>query len=446
MVVSNLLDFGGLEEFAKSLAIGIQQYGHNVSVISTAWVPPNNQYLLKLRENNVTFIQLPKWLSLAVSDWSTKEKILVITLGLSAPLILLLGCGLFLLRRKTFKQSIVSAHNWLRGQLMSRIIGPDRRKPFVNLLLAWWRIHWRPDLIHIHGYTSTLLFILDWAYSKNIPVIYEEHQTPDAQFDWWKDFQKSINKATMVIGVSEKSAQALRDVCGVVRPTVVAYYMVADPADSGWEEVKEPEKFDHPIRVTTVARLYVTKGLTFLLEAIARVKIVHPTTQFEVYGDGPLREELLAYAEKLGLDGKEIFVGAFTNREELPLIMAKTDIYVMSSVLEGLPIALLEAMAYGRAIVTTPVGGIREVIEDGVNGILCEPRDPDCLARKICSLIEDPALRLELGHAARKTYMKGPFSPSSVCDHYVSIYQQAQSLLRNAETDTSNSSPRTSSL
>ena len=428
MVVSSLLEFGGLEEFAKDLAVGIQEHGHNVSVISTAWVPPNNQYLRSLREHQVTYIQLPKWLSLAASDWPTKEKIRGVVLVLLIPLILLLGLGLALFRRQPVGAAITSARNWLQGQLMRRVIGPDWRQPFVRLMLGWWRFYWKPDLLHIHGYTSTLLFVIDWAHAKKLPVIYEEHQTPDAQFDWWKDFGKSINKATIVVGVSEKSGQALREVCGVTRPVIVAYYMVADPYKEGWKDLTSQQDSREPLRISTVARLYVTKGLTYLLETIALVKAVHPTVQFRVYGEGPLRDELLAYAEKLGLDGKQIFVGAFTSREELSDIMARTDIFLMSSILEGLPISLLEAMSYGRAIVTTPAGGIREAIQDGVNGLICEARDPKCLASNVNCLVEDVDLRHKLGHAARQAYEQGPFSPNAVCNQYVSIYQQALSM------------------
>jgi glycosyltransferase involved in cell wall biosynthesis len=426
MVVSSLLEFGGLEEFAKDLAVGIQEHGHAVSVLSTAWVPPNNQYLRSLREHNVTYVQLPRWLSLAASDWETKEKMRAVALVVLFPLIVLLGFGAALVRRQPIGQSIASARNWMQGQLMRRVIGPDWRQPFVRLMLRWWRFNWKPDVLHIHGYTSTLLFVIDWAHAHKLPVIYEEHQTPDAQFDWWKDFKTSINKASIVVGVSEKSAQALREVCGVTRPVVVAYYMVADPYKVGWKDLTNPQ--ESQLKITTVARLYVTKGLTYLLETIALVKAVHPNAQFKVYGDGPLRDELLAYAEKLGLDGKQIFVGAFTSRAQLADIMAHTDIFLMSSILEGLPISLLEAMSYGRAIVTTPAGGIREAIQDGVNGLICEARDPKCLAANVNCLAEDAETRQKLGRAARLAYEQGPFSPNAVCNQYVSIYQQAMSM------------------
>lgn len=431
MVVSSMLDFGGLEEFMKNLAVGVQQAGQEVSVFSTTWVSPDNQYMRSLREHNIRVIQLPRWLSKLTTDWTTKEKVLARVMWLSTPIIFLLAIFVMLTRHKSWTQSYQSAHHGLQGFLMGRVIGPDQRRPFARLYLDWWRMRWNPDVIHIHGYTSTLLFVIDWAYQRRIPVVYEEHQTPDPQFDWWKDFKQSINKASMVVAVSEISAKALREVCGVTQPMTVAYYMVPDPYETGWVAGPDRDAGDGLIRITTPARLYVTKGLTYLLEAIVKVKKVHPNAQFKVYGDGPLRQELLDYAQKLGLDGSQIFVGAYTSREQLSQIMAQTDIFVMSSILEGLPIALLEAISYGHAVVVTPAGGIPEAIQDDVNGLMCQPRDPDCLAEKINCLIEDPTLRRRLARAARKTYEQGPFHPKAVSNHFVSIYQEVMTAKAN---------------
>jgi glycosyltransferase involved in cell wall biosynthesis len=424
MVVTNMNNFGGLEEFAKNLAINIQNQGHQVSVLSTVWVPPDNQYLKSLLKHNITYTQLPKWISIINTDWTTKEKIVRIMLALSLPIIILLAIGLSILKKRKWDEAYLSARNWAQGQWMNRIIGPDRRKPYVRLLLNWWQFHWHPEIYHLHGYTSNLLFVIDWAHAKNIPVVYQEHQTPDAQFDWWKDFSKTINKASLIVAVSEKSAQALKDVCGVTQPIEVIYYMVEDPKTLGWSANITPRQKDDLIRVSTFARLYVTKGLPYLLDAIVQVKSVHPNTQFKVYGDGPLHDELMDCSKQLGLDGNEIFVGAFTGREELNKIMSETDIYVMSSILEGLPIAMIEAMSYGSPMVVTAVGGIPEAIQDSVNGMVCEPGDARCLAQKICRLIEDPELRIKLGQAARKSYEQGPFHPLSVSSQYISAYQK----------------------
>jgi glycosyltransferase involved in cell wall biosynthesis len=422
MVFYDMQEFGGLEEYAVTLAVGLQQQGHAVSALSAAWVPPENQYLRRLRENRVSVAQPPRWLSHPASHWPAKEKMLALGMWLLHPLVWLLGAALYLRRGISWSACLSSAQGWLRRQVMTRIIGPDRRRRLARCLLSWWRMRWRPELLHVHGYTTNLLFAIEWAHARRVPVVYEEHQTPDAQFDWWKGFQHSINKATIVVAVSEKSATALRVVCGVTRPVVVRAPLLPDPIGVASQGVARASGRAGPVRVATVARLYVTKGLTYLLEAAALVRQSHPDTEFTVHGEGALREELVAYARELGLDGEAIFVGAFTDRSELARIMARTDIFVMSSILEGQPLGLVEAMAYGCPIVATRVGGIPELINDGVNGLLCDPGDSTALAQRIQRLIDDPSLRRQLGHAARESYETGPFQPSSVCRHFISIY------------------------
>jgi glycosyltransferase involved in cell wall biosynthesis len=412
MVLYDPQEFGGLEEYAATLAIGLQQRGHQVSVLSTTWAPPDNQYLRRLREHKVTVVQVPKWLSRPASHWPTKMRILAALVWLAGPLNFLLAGVLFLRRRCSWRQALTSAHGWLQGQLLSRFIGPDRYKPLARWLLNWWRWRWRPDLLHIQGYTRTLLFVIDWAATKNLPVVYEEHQTPDARFDWWQGFAASINQAARVIAVSETSAQALRIVCGVTQPIVVRNPLLPDPVASGWQKETHFPSGDEPLRITTVARL---------VEA--------------------LRQELLDYARQLGLAGEEIFVGAFTTRQELSRLMAHTDIFVMSSLLEGQPLSVVEAMSYGCPIVTTSVGGIPELIKDGVNGLLCQSKDPECLARNIRLLLEQPALRMQLGEAARRTYEQGPFQPAAVCDHFISIYREVLRTEQPEKGDSPNLTP-----
>ncbi len=437
MVVYSLEEFGGLEEIVATLTVGLQQQGHQISVLTTGWASPDNQYVRQLREHHIPLVQLPRWLSYPLSHWPTKEKILRGVMWLVRPLSYLLAGLLLLRKRESWAQSLASAQGWLQGQVMGRVIGPDRRQPFVRLLLRWWQFRWQPDLLHVQNfqsYTNSLFFVIDWADAHKIPVVYEEHQTPDPQFDWWQGVQQTINKAAIVVAVSEKSAQALRTVCGVTQPIVVANPIVTDPQHSKLpahakrsqtvEPAGEQPLRDQPLFVTTIARLYVMKGLPYLLEAIAQIKQTYPAIQFKVYGDGPLHQALLTQARQLGLDGAAIFVGMF-RRQALPAIMAQTDIFVLPSILEGLPLSIIEAMAYGCPIVATAVGGIPELIEDGVNGLLCQPADPVGLAQKIQALIEDSALRDRLGDTARQAYEHGPFQAAVVCDHFKLIYQQA---------------------
>lgn len=421
MILYDMQELGGLEEYTITLAMGLQQMGHEVSLLSTAWVPPANQYLARLRQTPVRFYQLPKWISLPASDWTTKEKILNGLTWLCIPLILLLGLAIMVAKRTSPVDAFQSARNWFRGHAMKRVIGPDWRKPFVRLMLAYWKATWQPNVLHIQGYTTSLLFVIDWAHANKLPIVYEEHQTPDPQFNWWQGFDKSINKADVVIAVSEKSAEGLRTICGVTRPIVVQGPLVPDPADVGFP-VRELAGGDVQVQLTAIARLFVTKGLVYLLDAFKAIKEKHPGASLKIYGEGPLREELAAHARGLGLDSAEIFAGAFTSRDELSLIMKQTGIFVMPSILEGQPVSLVEAMAYGRPIVATNVGGIPEIIQDGENGLLCVPADSICLVKQINRLLENSDLRSKLAEASRRSYEQGPFRPLSVCQNFLSVY------------------------
>lgn len=117
-------------------------------------------------------------------------------------------------------------------------------------------------------------------------------------------------------------------------------------------------------------------------------------------------------------------MGTFSGGE-LTRVMAETDVFLMSSVLEGLPLAIVEAMAYGRPIIATTVGGNAELIKHDVNGLLCPPRDPDCLSQQLRRMLGDANLRARLGLAARQSYEAGAFTPAAVARHHIDIYRQA---------------------
>ena len=420
-IVYEFQEIGGLEEVAVTLASALAKEGHTVKVVSTAWTPPENQYMQRLGRAGIDVVQPPKLLSRLMSDWTTKDRMVRGIAALLSPLVYLLAAPIAVVRR----QSISAAATGVRGRLtgiLGKLIHRDFRALYARAALWLLRLRWKPDIVHVHGYTSNLLFVNEWAKRQGIPAVYEEHQTPDAQFDWWNNFGDSVNQATRVIACSQVSADALRSVCGITRPIVVRKPILADPIAGGWSRNDAGDS--GAIRITTVARLYVTKGLCYLLDSIAEIVKEYPKAEFRVYGDGMLREELLAQAAKLGLDGEKIFVGPFS-RSDLSGIMANTDLFVMPSILEGQPQALLEAMAYGCPIVTTRVGGTPELITDGENGLLCERANVPDLTRAIRTMLADPALRVRLGRAARRSYESGPYQPAALSKHFSEIYRDS---------------------
>ncbi len=430
MILHDPQPFGGIEEYAVTLASALQQAGNAVSILSTTWIPPDNQYAERLRQAGIPLIQVPKRLSRLSSHWATKLRVLNVGMGFLTPLSWVLAAAVWLLRRRAWDQARHSARSWLRNLILSRLLARNYYRPLSLWLLAYWKTRWRPDVLHIHGYAANLLHILPWARARGVPTVYEEHQTPDAQFDWWDGSAGMIDQATRIVAVSDKSAEGLRHVCRVSKHINVVKRPMADPCGeegAGEEPVRRKRQ---PSLVATVVRLVEAKGLTYFLEAVASLRPEYPTVSFKVYGEGPLRDELLEYAKRLGLDGKEIFAGAFSTRSELDRILRLTDIFVLPSVLEGQPLALVEAMAYGCPIVATAVGGVPELIRHGVNGLLCPPGEGPPLAEAIARLLRDADLRAALGGAARASFKAGPFSPMAAAATVQAIYAEAVKIER----------------
>ena len=152
--------------------------------------------------------------------------------------------------------------------------------------------------------------------------------------------------------------------------------------------------------VGTVGRLAPQKGFVHLIKAIPSILRAHPQTRFLFAGEGPLKAELQALAEELGIADHCRFLGF---RRDIPKLLACYDIFVLPSLWEGLSITLLEAMAAGKAVVATNIKGNREVVSDGINGILCEPQNSKALAKAIIHLTKNREKARLLGERARQT-------------------------------------------
>lgn len=155
---------------------------------------------------------------------------------------------------------------------------------------------------------------------------------------------------------------------------------------------------DEAVVVTCVANLRPVKNHALLLRAAARLPAV-PSVHLLMVGGGPLRAELVALAGQLGLTERVHWLGS---RQDIPAILADTDIKVLASDWEGLPGALLEAMAAGCPVVATDVGGVSELLVNGETGFLTPPGDAEALAAALSRLVTDPALRHRLGEAGRR--------------------------------------------
>jgi glycosyltransferase involved in cell wall biosynthesis len=169
--------------------------------------------------------------------------------------------------------------------------------------------------------------------------------------------------------------------------------------------------------VLTVARLDQQKGHTVLFEAIREL----PDVLFVLAGDGPERAVLEAKARELGIDDRVVLLG---HRSDIRDLLAACDLFVLPSNYEALGLAVLEAMAAGRAVVATAVGGIPEAVLNGVTGVLVRPRDPSALASAIRTLLADPVLAHSMG-AAGMSRVQQEFSSATMVQRVTRIYEEA---------------------
>jgi glycosyltransferase involved in cell wall biosynthesis len=174
---------------------------------------------------------------------------------------------------------------------------------------------------------------------------------------------------------------------------------------------------DAPL-VGTVGNFTPKKAHRDLIEAVPEIRRKFPEVRLVLVGHGPLEGELRARVGDLGLESSVTFAGYRTDATRLA---AALDVFVLPSRFEGLSIALLEAMALGRAVVATRVGGSPEVVEDGESGILVQAGEPRALADAIRSLLEDPSRRDRLGEGARRR--AGRFDMGKAAARMEDIYE-----------------------
>jgi glycosyltransferase involved in cell wall biosynthesis len=171
--------------------------------------------------------------------------------------------------------------------------------------------------------------------------------------------------------------------------------------------------------ISLVQRLSPPKTPLVFVQALPRILAAHPGAAVWIVGDGPLRAITEAAVAATGLGARVRFLGL---RKDVPGVLAASDVTVHSSLREGLPRVVLEALAVGTPVVATDVGGVSDAVVNGVNGLLVPPEDPAALAGAVLATLADPAAaarRAEVGRAAVR-----PFSARQMLDDQHALYRR----------------------
>lgn len=166
--------------------------------------------------------------------------------------------------------------------------------------------------------------------------------------------------------------------------------------------------------IITVGRLHPQKNQKMLLEAFAIFVAKHPTFELVIYGEGPLKQELTEYAEKLGI-GQSVKLKGHSN--EVWNEIKKARVFALSSIAEGMSNALIEAMCLGMPVVSTKVAGAVDLIKDGENGYLVDQNDSTLMAERLSRIVDDGILSKQLGLEASKLYQM--LNVDIICNQWV---------------------------
>jgi glycosyltransferase involved in cell wall biosynthesis len=253
----------------------------------------------------------------------------------------------------------------------------------------------RPEVLHAHFATEPAAAARALAAELGVPFTFTAHgydvyRRPPA------DFAEMAAAAAAVVTVSEANARHIAGTFGVPPARIRVI-----PCGVATERFRPPGQRPDPPHIVCVARLAPVKNQALLLQACAILQERGVAFRCVLVGDGPCRPELEAARARLGLERAVELVGA-AEQDEVLAWWRRATVAVLSSESEGMPVCLMEAAACGVPAVATAVGGVPELVEDGVTGRLTPAGDAPALAAALERLLRDPALAGRLGAAARR--------------------------------------------
>ncbi len=267
------------------------------------------------------------------------------------------------------------------------------------------------DIVHTHGVRANLIGRLAAKIAGVDHVLTTVHSV--LAFDYARKLDRMVN------WLSERLTRGLTahfvTVCDLLAGQLVGEGIKQDRVSTIYNglELEKYSRSNDPGNIRAelhipeaapligiVARLHPVKGHVFLLQAVKQALAAVPGLKLLIVGSGPDRQELEHYAGALGIADAVIFTGF---RQDIPEVMHMLDLVVLSSLSEGLSITIIEAMAIGKPVLATRVGGTPEIITDGQDGLLVPPADAGALADKIIYILSHPDMAKKMGQAARLT-------------------------------------------
>ena len=264
-------------------------------------------------------------------------------------------------------------------------------------------------VVHTHGYFAGTFGRLAAAIARVPLVVHHVHTTYSFLAPRHHRIERALSFVTdRIICVANAVRENLSTVVGIRGEKLCVIYNASpveqDRCASAAVDASRAAMGIKPgdFVITTVASISDNKGQAVLLEAFRGIAAVHSASRLVFVGDGPRRQALEKQARDFGLASRVLFTGVLTNVRP---VLQLTDVLVLPTTeREGLSVALVEGLSAGIPLIGSRLGGIPEVVDDGVNGFLVEPSHARELGRALESLLSNPALRIRMGEAGRAIY------------------------------------------
>lgn len=300
------------------------------------------------------------------------------------------------------------------GLRMHVLGGSHRISRVVHTL--WILARLRPDIVHAHNPSSLHYAVLGKLRGKTrVVMTYHGRGQRDARVPSRREWRRT----DAVVAVSHAAAHQLNIPEIQQKLSVIWNGVLMAPASRPRDTVRAEFGLDDRVIGIIVARIDGLKGHDTLLQSLSKLRTRTPIIVL-IVGDGVARTRMEQMAQELQLGPEKVlFLGM---RSDVPDLLAASDLFLLPSVTEGLPLSILEAMSQRLPIVATAVGGIPEIVSDGEHGLLVPAQDPQALAEAIERLVDDPSLRDALGEAAYRRVQEA-FSFEAMLLKYDALYQ-----------------------
>jgi len=283
----------------------------------------------------------------------------------------------------------------------------------------------RPDILHTHRLKENILgYLARRGAGRPVPLVCTQHglDEPQSRLKWralsWVNRRILARRFRWVVAVSEEMRAVLTGANGIPGRKLTVIHNGTEVRD-----VDSRDAPDRPFTIGSAGRLFPVKNYPFLVELAAEIHRHAPEVRFELAGEGPEAEGLRESIRARGLQSVFALRGFI---EDMPAFYERLDLYVNTSLHEGFPMTVLEAMSCGLPVVAPVSGGIREAVSDGVNGFLVNGKDPKAFAQRCLKIYTDAGLRAAMGVAARERVARD-FSVRSMAESYRALYRDAVS-------------------